>query len=687
MEKTHIRFSPRILARLGEELNQGADQSILELIKNAFDADATKCTIELSDTAASGGSIRVHDNGRGMDAAGIRDGWLVLGSSEKTPLKKTKLGRTPAGNKGLGRLAALRMGKVVSLASVKENNSRRLHSVRIDWELFDGANTVEDVKLEIKSEKNTKRQKGTWIELTDLKSALRSEDVKKLARAALLLTDPFGDKKSGFTVVLKAPEFSDVEKLVRQKYFDDADYHLQASVNSRGIAQANILDWKGEVLAACSHDELRADKQRFKCPPSTFDFWVFLLKTQEFLSARKARTADIRAWLSHFGGVHVYQDGVRVFPYGNPGDDWLQLNLARVRSPEERPSTNNSIGRISIENEGAYPLTQKTDRSGFIEDDAYNELTEFAKSSLDWMARWRLGRAEDRRRAQRKHAAEEPRKEEQNFETALKAAPEKLQRSLKEAFNFYAKTRDREADALRKEVQLYRTLSTAGIIAATFAHESHGNPIKVIELNVTSLKGRISRNVPADHRSKLLDPLAKIEKSVSALATLGSATLSLVNSRKRRVGRVDIHNCISGIYSLLTPFFKGRDADIALRLAPASPYIRGSEAAVESILANLIDNSLRAFRRDSTENRLIQISTEIKESICEIRVADSGPGIRDVKPSDVWLPGVTTEPEGTGLGLTIVRDTVSDLGGSIYLLSGGELGGAEFVINLPILGA
>lgn len=66
---------------------------------------------------------------------------------------------------------------------------------------------------------------------------------------------------------------------------------------------------------------------------------------------------------------------------------------------------------------------------------------------------------------------------------------------------------------------------------------------------------------------------------------------------------------------------------------------------------------------------------------------DNGPGIRGINVSDIWLPGETTYPNGTGLGLTIVRDTVQDLGGSVDAVGQGELGGAEIIIQLPILGA
>src|SRR5205823_3103933 len=111
MSEANLRFSTDILRRLGEELNPSPDQGILELAKNSYDADAIECTVELIGTHSEGGTIRVTDNGNGMDEEAIRDGWLVLGRSSKNASMPTDLGRIPAGNKGLGRLAALRMGK------------------------------------------------------------------------------------------------------------------------------------------------------------------------------------------------------------------------------------------------------------------------------------------------------------------------------------------------------------------------------------------------------------------------------------------------------------------------------------------------------------------------------------------------------------------------------------------------
>lgn len=686
MTEVHFRFSPNILVRLGEELNQGTDQSILELIKNSYDADATHCTVELMDTAKPGGTVVVTDDGIGMSEDNIKDSWLVLGKSHKNSLQTTALGRTPSGSKGLGRLAALRMGRSVRLESTQK--SEKLSNIlEVDWDKFDIANTVEDVELRIEK-KHLPRAFGTRTELKGLRSEIRSEELKKLARVILLLTDPFQDATSGFNVTLKAPEFDQIEKLLKRKYFDSCEYHLSASIGADGKASAKILDWQGQSLHSGGHDDIRNTKSAppFRSPSCKFDLWAFLLKKESFSSDKNVNLADVKDWLRHFGGVHIYQDGVRVSPYGGPGDDWLGINLIRTSNPEERPSTNTAIGRISLSNKGAYTLTQKTDRSGFIIDDTFEELKMFAVEAMEWMAKWRLAQAEKRRQFERNIAPVAASKEKSKMSDLISEAPQRIRSKMSAAFDQYAKQRDREADNLKKEIQLYRTLSTAGITAATFAHESHGNPLKAIELSTTAIEMRLRQFIPEDRKSTIFALFAKIRKALDALSTLSTATLSLIRVNKRRVGKVEINKVILQVEQMMRPFYEARHTSLTLDLCQSNPFLRCSEAAIESILTNLLNNALDAFRRSGGNVHRIDISTSANHSHCTMIVSDSGPGISQQNIDEIWLPGVSSNPDGTGLGLTIVKDTVKDLGGKIEVLANGQLGGAEFTIMLPILG-
>lgn len=311
----HIRFSPKILRRLGEELNVSPDQGILELVKNAYDADALRCTVELRETNNSGGTILITDDGDGMLEEQIEDGWLLLGSSKKVQTAKTRLGRSPAGNKGLGRLAALRMGRGVALTTRPRESPGIEYKLDIDWSEYHGVDAVEDVSIDVLTE-DTSAGKGTEIEIQDLRQRLTRMDVKRLARGLLMLSDPFSDLPSGFNPVLNAPEYKDLEELVARRYFRDADFHLRLKVNDQGWATAEVLDLNGRQLFRTEHDELRRSKTKepYDTPAFSFDLWVFVLSQQSFTNKPTTLT-EVKEWLKEFGGVYLYVRGLRVAPY------------------------------------------------------------------------------------------------------------------------------------------------------------------------------------------------------------------------------------------------------------------------------------------------------------------------------------------------------------------------------------
>jgi len=683
-----LRFSTSILRRLGEELNPSPDQSVLELVKNSYDADAVGCTVELIRTDQPGGTIRVSDNGDGMDAAAIRDGWLVLGQSLKAPGGRTRLGRIRAGSKGLGRLAALRMGLSATLVSRPRADPKHQFRLTINWRDYDEAALVEDVILIIQEEPHPeKSQPGTEITLEHLRCDITRMDVKRLARSLLLLADPFGESPEGFRPVLRAPEFADLEALVENRYFKDAEYHLIARVDKSGKAHAAVTDWRGEELFSAGHGDLSKGRQEevYKCPPAEFDLWVFILN-QYIFSTRSSSLQEVKTWLQTFGGVHLYQNGLRVNPYGNPGNDWLDMNLSRVRSPEERPGTNTSIGRVSILDTEDI-LLQKTDRSGFIENDTFLEIRRFATDALDWMAKRRVETAEKRRAQERTEAPKKSEQAKESLHQVIEKSPKSARESLQVAFAKYNRAKQKEVDTLRREVQLYRTLSTAGITAATFAHESAGNPIKAISLSINTIARRAKEKLGKEYEPILAEPVERIIKSTNSLKVLGNVTLSLIDHEKRRTGRVNIHQVIDNVTKMFEPFLERSKVIVIRDLVKAEPFLRGSEAAVESILANFLDNSIIWFERVQTRERKVVIRTQVDDESLVLRFLDNGPGIVGISKEDVWLPGQTTRPNGTGLGLTIVRDTVTDLGGEVSAVEHGEFGGAEFIIRVPILGA
>lgn len=685
--ETSIRFSTNILRRLGEELNPSPSRGLVELAKNAYDADAITCNVELRNVERPGGTIIITDDGDGMDISEIVNGWLVLGKSEKASRTVTRLLRRPSGDKGLGRLAALRMGSSVMLESVPHENPGLKHSLLVEWDRYKTHSLVEDIHLRIETIQNVDETgPGTKITLENVGHSISRAEVQRLARGLILLADPFNDNPAGFRPVLIAPEYRELEKMVEAKYFHDAEFHLTAKVDEQGFAQAVVEDWRGAMLYSARHHDLRQkDRGPYRCPTADFDLWVFILEPGVF-TARSTSLPEVRNWLSEFGGVHLYYNGLRVAPYGDKGDDWLSLNLMRAKSPELRPSTNTSVGRINVTDERRL-LQQKTDRSGFIMNEEFHELHAFATDALNWMARRRLDEREKKRVASRQETGKRSEKERATVEQAISTVPAAQRQAVHHAFKEYDKARRSEVGELRKEVQLYRTLGTVGITSAVFAHESANNPLKLVALSMRTVQRRCKTYLAERYDRYLKDPIERVLRSVDSLRVLADVTLSLVDHEKRRASKVDVHGVIGDVVTLYTPFITDREVAVMLDLSEGSPYLRGSIAAIECIISNLLNNSLVAFEKKPPGERKVLIRTKVHDGELELRVMDNGPGIEGIDRNDIWLPGQTTRPNGTGLGLTIVRDAAIDLGGGVDAIEKGELGGAEMIVTLPIIGA
>lgn len=685
-----LRFAPDVLKRLGEELNPSPEQGILELVRNAYDADAKTCTVKLQAVSQPGGVLTINDDGQGMTPAQLRDSWLVLGSSTKSISERTeRFDRLQVGSKGLGRLAALRLGTNAELRSRPKSEPGREYSVRFEWDRFDQVRTVDRVALEI-LDSTTRRKPGTSIEVTELKRAFTKSDVKRLARAMLLLSSPF-ESGAGFRPRLQAPEYRELEKLVRHGYWDQAAYSLRAQIGPDGRARGILTDSeRDERVTEADHGDLwRGETDgTYEAPPAVFELWVFPLSSSGI--STRARTSGIslgaiRDWLAVVGGVHLYHRGLRVYPYGDPGHDWLDMNLMRVASPEERPSTNNSVGRVVVLDEHAQ-LRQKTDRTGFIETPAFEDLRRFTQDSLDWAARFRVKEAEERRRRERRKARESLSEAQTRLTAAIASAPPEARKTLEKADREVRRATTREVGSLVGDLELYRTLATIGTTTAVMAHEAFNPPNTIIKL-ARSVRRRAKRLLGGRYE-ELSEPVDLIESNARRLAAVVDLPRRLLDRGKRRRGTFAVNTVIGDTIELLQPLLDDHRVEVERDFDFGRPKFVGTVAAMESVITNLILNSVSALdRAKAGKPRLVRVETAVEDGRVLVTVSDTGPGIRSISVEDIWLPGRGTTNRGVGLGLTIVRDIVSDFGGTATAMAQGDLGGAEFTINIPEAGS
>ncbi|GAA4945565.1 hypothetical protein GCM10023205_01530 [Yinghuangia aomiensis] len=706
-----LRFSPHVLRRIGEELVQHPDYGIMELVRNAYDADARHCRITLSDAAEPGGSMEVSDNGEGMTVDQLASGFLLIGSSGKTSgtNRYSKSGRRKVGEKGLGRIAALRLGRRVCVQTRPASEPGTEYTLDIDWDRIDSAHAVEDITHDIRR-RQTAEPPGTRIVVRDLRDGFGEAHAERLARGLVLLCGP-PNPQGDFVVTCDAPGYAALERNVLrpwEKFTSFVEYRLVAELDADGQARAVLHNWAGEGEFTGEHGDVAVDRTartrwrqpvtQFHAPAARLEVWMFNLNPGASAELRHVQqdTPGLRDWLRELGGVHLFHRGLRVQPYGDRGDDWLGINLRRAASPEVRPSTNNSFGCLWVDDPEDL-LLPKTDRSGFADNTPFLELQAFARCALDWAAQMRMDKREARRVGRVRKTRDRAAAAEDELNQALEAAgqhtptlfesdalPSDVAR-IKLAAREVVASKQEEIEALREDLLLYRTLATVGTSTAVFAHESMQPAARITTL-LKSVRTRLRKAVDETlFVTKFEGPLETSISSADTVHTFARLPLDLLAKRKRRPEDVDVDSACEETAKLFKRYLDLRNIEVQLHLDSRPSTVRTTIADLESIVSNLLANAAHTLTQVPSEQRarVIRISTQSNESTVVLAVDDSGPGITGLKPHEIWQPGRTTRDNGTGLGLTIVRDIVADLRGRHEAKENGELGGASIVIELP----
>lgn len=694
MARASLKFASDLLRRLGEELNPSPVNGIIELIKNSYDADSAQCTVTIVQPRTVNGKLIpghliIEDLGDGMTEKDFREGWLILGRSRKSSSVPTNLGRRPVGDKGLGRLSALRMGRKVTVTSRPRKARGTELQLVIDWARFDRSRTPNEVNLTLRTTAiPRKSHPGTTIRIDGIERKLEASEIERLNRGVLLVANPFEEAKEPFAVTLTIdppprrllPKVPDLMK--------SAAFILDGAVAPDGTMSASLRDGNGALLAAATAEDLEDRFSRYgqdASPtariPVRLKLWIFLLVSTEFPGGVKDLNA-VRGLLQEFGGMHVFLDGVRVAPYGDPNDDWVGMASMRASNPEYMPQPRTAMGYVTLEDQPS--LKQKTDRSGFLESPTTDALRAFVRATLAWQSSIRVGFRDNAEQQIRQTG----KIERDRIAAQLTALFTGLTGSTRDEANSLVKrlgdVASRQEAVLSREIELYRSLGTAGIAASVFAHESANNALARIRNNTTAVQFRVQKKdkTLAGQTSPLI---TRVTEDVDGLLAVSEITLSLVKAKHRKRQRVAVAAVISSILEVFQPYLDLNKVKIQYDPLPKDTHLLGSRSAIECILVNIMTNAMQAMDLANTAEPTIRITGEIAGKRAIITVTDNGPGIKDISLTDIWQPGETTRDEGTGLGLTIARSSARDLNGRVTAEATSDMGGARFTIVLPLI--
>jgi signal transduction histidine kinase len=406
-------FKPRarLLQLLGDQLIGSSKLAVFELVKNAYDADASQVTVTLGDLGTADPWIRVQDDGQGMSLETIRDVWLVPGDDHREKdrhqdRRSPRYHRLPLGEKGVGRFAVHKLGGRVRMTT-RAAGSREC-VVSIDWSelmsnrfLEDAAVTVVEREAKIFKGDST----GTRIRIDDLNQKEWSRaEVRDLYRQVTSISSPFSSKVDDFSIDFTIPGFQQwiselpdaselLERAPWQFRFEFDGQQMKYTYEFRGVPGIPIDSRKLteeqplQIVAEREPDDLDAasgpkprrsvsvlaDQSTIEgIGPIKGTLYVYD-RDREVLS-RYAQSRLIERFLDQNGGVRVYRDDIRIYNYGEPGDDWLSLDLRRVNSPSRNLSRNIVIGVVDLNLEESSGLREKTNREGFVENSPYRRL-------------------------------------------------------------------------------------------------------------------------------------------------------------------------------------------------------------------------------------------------------------------------------------------------------------------------
>jgi len=420
-EKGSIQFQvdASLLFQLGEQLVARRSVALAELIKNAYDADATNTTVLLEDVTRPQGTIIVEDNGTGMIFEQVRDHWMRIATDDKlrNPISSV-FGRPRTGAKGIGRFAARRLAKRLVLHSVAQRDEgyKEQVDVEFDWKEFKVGQNLTDIPVSYtRKVVSDDTPTGVMLYLEDVRDVWSQEDIVELQRDLFTLVSPFPEDElrpvpikegyktdPGFSFHLEVPEFPEYAGELRDQFLAAAWGVLTGYVNEQGIPQytLEIRQPKEEVLFEPT-DEVFDDLITVRFRIHYFVYRADLFDDFSF------GVRDARGMGREQGGVRIYLDGFRVFPYGDPGDDWLQLDEVRagrtrrlvdvtekLREMERlvpgrpellTPGNNQVFGAVVLSRLGHPKVEINVSRERLVENEAFAHLRRFVQLGIYWM--------------------------------------------------------------------------------------------------------------------------------------------------------------------------------------------------------------------------------------------------------------------------------------------------------------
>lgn len=689
-----IRPAGRHLITIGEDLIHDHHAAVLELVKNAFDADADKVTVSLNiGEDEESIVIVIEDDGHGMTRDTVINHWLVPSTKNKLQKRLSPAGRVMQGRKGIGRYAASILGSDLLLETVCSDNKKT--EVYLRWEDFESAEFLSDVEI-IVSTYITDKPQGTTLTITGSDkylSAWKVKEINKLEYELKKLISPVEnaisykcDAKPFKIVLIVDGFFYDSNRMITTEIkpfpiFDLYDYRISGLITKDGTG---ILKFYNQKARNSVDEDISIDiKEPTGCGNLAFDIRVYDRESDAIDQIIKRGLKDdegnyfakneAKKLINDNNGIGVYRNGFRIRPLGDPDFDWLKLNEQRVQEPSLRIGSNQVIGYVEIEAEELSGLEEKSARDGLKENEPFKNLKKIASLVITEI--------EERRYIYRSKAGlsrpvikiEKELEKLFSFDDIKLGIKNKLFKSgidskiADDIVDIISRKEDEHnkiAEDIRRAVAIYQGQATLGKIINVILHEGR-KPLNYFKSQIPNLKFWIeefSSNKTDEVATEIIPIVSGITNNSQLLVNLFGRLDPLAAAKRKPKENFDIIDVVRKTFDVFETEMIDNKIQFKITSSDKKVVIFGWPSDIYIIMTNLIENSIYWLVEKKIKLKYIEVNIQSKDNLLEfLDYRDTGPGIEKhlIESEVIFEPEFTTKRPGTGLGLAIAGEAAS----------------------------
>jgi signal transduction histidine kinase/anti-sigma regulatory factor (Ser/Thr protein kinase) len=582
-----LRPRARLIGLIGEDLISDEAVAVVELVKNAYDADAHKISVRF-DTERS--RLVVEDDGHGMSLDTVLQTWFEPGTVSKKRTERSPGGRIYQGAKGIGRFASARLARSLYLESRTDPASVGV-SVLFEWGAFDDESYLDEVEVAWEERQSLELDRGTRLTLDGLRRMWSDDDYRELHSRLSRLISPF-QEVTDFVIELQIPGHPEWSGQVQPPVLlANPRYQLNGTVDEDGFFDGTLMH-DGTVVRQVTRQKLVGTGEVPACGPFSAEIraWDRDREGLDPIATRLDQTiTEIRRTLNDYSGVSIYRDGFRVHPYGQRGNDWLRLDNRSRQNPVLRLANNQIVAAIKISRDANPDLRDRSTREGLVLNDSYRALEEWFVEVLEQIEAYRYG-VRPRRQTE---AAKEPLFEAFDIRDTVTQARTALGPNH-QVTSLIAQMERQVTEGVDRVQEVFsRLLMSAGLgqMVDIVIHEI-GAPIGKINRQVEVLERRVQGSQDAKLTQAVVPMLVSIKGWLEQVHNLRQRLDPQTAGRRGRATSFSVREEVDDTFRLYDALLSGQHIDWNIEGPQEQIQAFMARSALSQVLANLVDNAI-----------------------------------------------------------------------------------------------